>query len=319
MSSAVRVRTPCRLHFGMFGFGDSSRAQFGGVGVMIEPPYVEIRISPARCFTARGSVTQRQRAEHVVRRLVNEWRLSSLPACEVAVISPADHTGLGVGTQSSLAIAAGLRRFLKLAELSAEELAAAAGRGARSAVGTHGFQRGGLIVDAGKESPDELGKLAARVVVPEEWRFVLICPAGEQGLAGQGETLAFDRLPAVAERITRELWAITMEQMLPAIADGDCASFGEAVFQFGRRAGDCFSAVQGGPFASGAVSRLVGSIREFGVPGVGQSSWGPTVFAITANDEEARRLVDWIRSQSGGGAYEIVVARPNNCGAVVEG
>ena len=36
-------------------------------------------------------------------------------------------------------------------------------------------------------------------------------------------------------------------------------------------------------------------IREFGVPGAGQSSWGPTVFAVTANDEEARRLIEWVR------------------------
>jgi beta-ribofuranosylaminobenzene 5'-phosphate synthase len=318
MSAAVKVRSPCRLHFGMFSFGYAGRAQFGGVGVMVEPPCVEVQISPASCFITRGSVTQRQRTQHIATRLSIKWELRSLPACEVVVSSPPDHTGLGVGTQSSLAIAAGLRRFLKLGELSAAELAAAAGRGARSAVGTHGFLHGGLIIDAGKTSIDQLGKLAARAALPEAWRFVLIRAFGEQGLAGEGEVLAFQRLPAVSEETTRDLWAITSEQMLPAVANRDCGAFGEAVFQFGRRAGDCFSAVQGGPFATEAVARLVASIREFGVPGVGQSSWGPTVFAITANDEEAQRLIDWLRNQSGGSEYEIIVARPNNCGATVE-
>jgi beta-RFAP synthase len=218
-----------------------------------------------------------------------------------------------------LAIAAGLRRFLKLGELSAEELAAAAGRGARSAVGTHGFLLGGLVVDAGKKSNDELGKLDTRAAVPEEWRFVLICPVGEQGLAGEGELSAFERLPPVSDEITHELWAITTGQMLPALANRDCDAFGEAVFRFGRRAGECFSAVQGGPFASDAISGLVASIREFGVTGVGQSSWGPTIYAITSRDEEAQRLVDWIRDRRGGNEYEITVARPNNCGATVEG
>jgi beta-RFAP synthase len=302
----------------MFSFGYAGRAQFGGVGVMVEPPCVEVQIWPASCFTTRGSVTQRQRTQHIAARLSIKWELRSLPACEVVVSSPPDHTGLGVGTQLSLAIAAGLRRFLKLDEFSAAELAAAAGRGARSAVGTHGFLHGGLIVDAGKTSIDQLGKLAARAALPEAWRFVLIRPVGEQGLAGQSEVLAFERLPAVSEETTRDLWAITSEQMLPAVANRDCGAFGEAVFQFGRRAGDCFSAVQGGPFATEAIARLVSSIREFGVPGVGQSSWGPTVFAVADGDQQARQLVEWIQRRSAGVEYEIVMARPNNRGATVE-
>lgn len=319
MTTAVRVRAPCRLHFGMFGFGYACRAQFGGVGTMVEPPLVEVQISPARCFTAKGSATQQQRTQHVAARVAARWGLRSVPACEIAVSSPRDHTGLGVGTQLSLAIAAGLRRFLKLGELSAEELAAAAGRGARSAVGTHGFLHGGLIVDAGKKSIDELGKLATRAALPEEWRFVLICPVGEQGLAGEGELSAFERLPPVSDETTRELWAITTGQMLPALANRDCGAFGEAVFRFGRKAGDCFSAVQKGQFASETIAKLVGSIREFGVTGVGQSSWGPTIYAITSSDVEAQRLVDWVRDRSGGNEYEITVARPNNCGATVVG
>jgi beta-ribofuranosylaminobenzene 5'-phosphate synthase len=319
MTTAVQVRTPCRLHFGMFSFGYACRAQFGGVGVMVEPPCVKVRISPAGSFTATGTLMQRQRTAHLIARLTLAWELGSWPACEVAVSSPSDHTGLGVGTQLSLAITAGLRRFLRLGDLAAEELAAAAGRGARSAVGTHGFLRGGLIVDAGKDSIDELGRLAARTALPEEWRFVLIRPVGEQGLAGEGELLAFERLPAVSDEITRELWATTTGQMLPAVANRDCGAFGEAVFQFGRRAGECFSAVQGGPFASDSIAQLVASIRAFGVPGVGQSSWGPTVYAATANEEEAQRLVDWLRGRSNGSEYEISVARPNNCGAIIEG
>ncbi len=162
MTTAIQVRTPCRLHFGMFSFGYACRAQFGGVGVMIEPPCVAVRISPADCFTTQGTIAQRKRAELIAARLTIAWKLSFLPACEVAVSSPPGHTGLGVGTQLSLAMAAGLRRFLKLDELAADELAAVTGRGTRSAVGTHGFLHGGLIVDSGKKSIDELGSLAAR-------------------------------------------------------------------------------------------------------------------------------------------------------------
>jgi beta-ribofuranosylaminobenzene 5'-phosphate synthase len=318
MTTAVYVRAPCRLHFGMFSFGRAATAQFGGVGVMIEPPSVEVRISPANAFTTKGPKTQRQRADSVVRRAVIEWTLNSLPACEVDVYAPPDHIGLGVGTQLSLAIVAGLRRFLNLCDLPAGELAKVTGRGMRSAIGTHGFERGGLIVDAGKQSTDELGKLAVRTDLPEAWRFVLIRPVCEYGLSGLGESSAFERLPAVPEEVTRTLWDITANQMLPAVAAHDCEAFGEAVFEFGRKSGESFAAVQGGPFASEHVARLVNSIREFGVRGVGQSSWGPTVFAVTASEEEARRLADSIRTKYGASKCEFAVARPNNSGAHIE-
>jgi predicted sugar kinase len=94
--------------------------------------------------------------------------------------------------------------------------------------------------------------------------------------------------------------------------------FGDAVYRFGRLAGECFSAVQDGPFASAEIERLVDSIRAFGVPGAGQSSWGPSVFAVTDGDEEAQQLIELVRGRSGGVEYEITVARPNSCGAILE-
>ncbi|HVT28742.1 MAG TPA: hypothetical protein VHE81_12075, partial [Lacipirellulaceae bacterium] len=248
---------------------------------------------------------------------VEHWGLGSLPACEIAVESPPNHVGLGVGTQLALAVAAGLRRFFGLADVSVEEFAMAVGRGARSAVGTYGFKQGGLIVDAGKIAGETMGRLCRRVELPDGWRFVLVCRKDARGLAGSSESGAFARLPPVPLEVTDELWAITREQMLPAVEQQDCGMFGESVYRFGRLAGESFSAVQGGPFANAEIARLVKSIRDFGVPGVGQSSWGPMVFAVTENEEEARRLVEWLGRTRDGIAYEITVARPNNTGAEV--
>jgi beta-RFAP synthase len=301
----------------MFGFGSPDRAQFGGVGAMIEPPNVEVEISPVDSFAVHGSLTDRTR--QTVELLVDRWGLPSLPECSIRVHSPRDHTGVGVGTQLNLAIAAGLRRFLRLPDMSLEEMSANVGRGARSAVGTYGFQLGGLIVDAGKELGQPLGKLATRVALPEAWRFVLFCQPDERGLAGTSESNAFEQLPSVPEAVTRKLWSIINDEILPAVEHSDCETFGDAVYRFGRLAGECFAAVQGGPFATGEIERLVNRIREFGVSGAGQSSWGPTVFAVTDGDEEARRLIEWVGGRSADIEYETVVARPNNCGAILEG
>jgi len=61
MIEAIHVRTPCRLHFGMFSFGHADKPQFGGVGVMVDPPAVEIAITPAERFSVSGSHRERAR------------------------------------------------------------------------------------------------------------------------------------------------------------------------------------------------------------------------------------------------------------------
>lgn len=313
MTHRVYVLAPCRLHFGMFSFGHAAGPQFGGVGVMVDPPTVEVTISPADHFVALGQLANR--VERFAASATKHWRFAELPRCEVNAISPPDHVGLGVGTQLGLAVAAGLRRFFRLSVLPCAELATAVGRGKRSAIGTYGFQYGGLIVDAGKESGQLLGSLARRVAVPAAWRIVLARVGGSRGLAGVREADAFAQLPPVPDGVTRELWRLTNEEMLPAISRGDCAGFGNAVYQFGRLAGECFAAVQGGPFASPETAQLVNAIREYGAPGVGQSSWGPTVFAIVASDAEAQALAEWLGDRPD---CDVVIARPNNDGATVE-
>ena len=315
MIRRIQVRAPCRLHFGMFSFGNADRPQYGGVGVMVDPPAVELTITPLEHFAAKGALSER--ANQYANSLVQRWRLGSLPACEIFVASPPDHVGLGVGTQLGLAIASGLRRFLDLPDLSIEELSSSVGRGVRSAVGTYGFRHGGLIVDAGKKPGQPLGALAHRAALPAEWRVVLVRPGDAQGLAGDYEADAFARLPPVADEVTRELWRITEQEMLPSVERADCGTFGEAVYRFGRLAGACFAPVQGGPFATAETSRLVESIRDYGVPGVGQSSWGPTVFAFTASAAEGQSLCERLRTLLSIPADEIIIARPDNRGAQI--
>ena len=315
MTRAIHVRAPCRLHFGMFSFGHTDRPQFGGVGVMVEPPAVEVAISRAAKFRVVGSLAER--AKQFAEAAARAWKVPSLPACEIRVQSPSNHVGLGVGTQLALSVAAGLRRLLELPDVPAEELAAHMGRGVRSAVGTLGFQHGGLIVDAGHVPGQTIGRLAQRLAVPEGWRFVLVCPANQRGLAGTSEADAFGRLPPVPASVTRELWRITEEEMLPAVERADCRAFGDAVYRFGRMAGECFAAVQGGPFADARIERLVESIRDRGVAGVGQSSWGPTVFAVCASAAEGLALREWLRSEKEFAEGEITLARPKSQGACI--
>ena len=101
---------------------------------------------------------------------------------------------------------------------------------------------------------------------------------------------------------------------MPAARAGDFERFGDSLYRFGYEAGMCFAARQGGAFASPRIGQLVRTIRELGVRGVGQSSWGPTVFALLENSEAATRFTDRIREHVGS-EDTVLVAEPSNTGA----
>ena len=79
-------------------------------------------------------------------------------------------------------------------------------------------------------------------------------------------------------------------QLLPGIATADLGAVGAAVGEIQRRVGDYFAPAQSGRFTSPAVSEVLAWLEAEGITGVGQSSWGPTGFAILA-DDGARRGV----------------------------
>ncbi len=296
MPMSVEVAAPSRLHFGMFSFGQPAMPQFGGVGVMVARPGLRLRIDPAERFAACGPLARR--AEAVVERLARRWQLPELPACRLEIVTaPPEHVGLGTGTQLALAVAAGLNAFRARPPQNAQELAAATGRGTRSAIGTYGFLHGGLLVEGGKTNEELLAPLDARVELPDDWRFVLVSRRGERGLAGEAEQQAFCELPPVPVAVTRELHREVENAMLPAARAGAFEAFSRSLYRFGYLAGTCFANRQGGPFAGAAVARLVATVRELGVEGVGQSSWGPTVFAIVEDEGAATRLADTLRTR----------------------
>jgi len=319
MPRTVKVTAASRLHFGMFSFSQPDVRAFGGVGVMIDRPGVCLTVQSADKLTATGPLADR--ALQFAQRLTQAWSLPSEPACEIRIETCCrDHTGLGVGTQLALAVASGMSRFLDRPEVDAVELARLVGRGRRSAVGTYGFMHGGLIVEAGKPSAEsaEFSTLVSAMALPESWRFVLACPTTDEGLHGNEETVAFEKLPPVPRQTTDELCRLALLVMIPAASDASFEIFREALYRYGVLAGSCFSSQQGGPFASKRTSQLVETIRGLGIAGVGQSSWGPTVFALVRDPSQANRLVEQLRGLSGGADLELTVAAPSNHAARIE-
>jgi Predicted archaeal sugar kinases len=77
---------------------------------------------------------------------------------------------------------------------------------------------------------------------------------------------------------------------LPALAEGDIARFGSAITEMQRIMGDYFAPAQGARFLSPRVTEALAWLEANDASGVGQSSWGPTGFALLGSAAEAERL-----------------------------
>ena len=94
--------------------------------------------------------------------------------------------------------------------------------------------------------------------------------------------------------------------LLPAVADGDLATFGAALSAIQAITGRWFASVQGGTFAPGPSEELVRRMAEWGASGVGQSSWGPAVYGIVDGEAAGLTLAERVRGVLGaaGTVYE---------------
>jgi len=316
-STAVSVSAPSRLHFGMFGFGQPDLPQFGGVGVMVQQPRLRLALQRAEDLSAAGPMLDR------ALDFANTWaanrRVNTTLGCRITVeAAPRPHCGLGSGTQLAMAVAAGLEALLVTDDpRSAAQLALSVNRARRSAVGTYGFCNGGLIVETGRLPGDEIAPIERRIDFPSHWRFVLLTPLACQGLSGPAERHAFAQLPPVPEETTTRLRRLAVEELLPAAEAAEFDRFSQNLYEYGYEAGMCFASQQGGAFANETLTTLATRARELGVEGVGQSSWGPTLFSLLDSDEAAQEFVAIIRSEHRHDELDVSITAADNLGAVV--
>lgn len=326
----VTVRTGSRLHLGLISPWEGPGRRHGGVGLMVEAPGCEVVARRARRLEVTGPLAQR--AAEALRTLTRTRAPGSARSCpgdgapgvalEVVRSSP-EHTGLGTGTQLSLAAARAAAELLGMGPLSVDSLARATGRGRRSAIGSHGFERGGLLVDGGHGAGTDsaLAPLVSRLEVPEHWAMLIVLPRTATRVAGRREREAFDELetampePSGREDISARLCRTVLMALLPALRERDFTGFSRAVWELQRRVGEIFAAAQGGLFASAEVEEIIRHLRRSGVEGTGQSSWGPCVFGFVRDPEEARDRAHRLREVFDLPAESVVTTRALNRGA----
>jgi beta-RFAP synthase len=319
----VGVHAASRLHFGLLrlprenrpeAMPDGVRRCFGGVGLMVEEPGVRVLVRPASRWAAEGPLAERALA-FARRYVTSQGNSVREDAFHIVVEScPAEHSGLGTGTQLALSVARALAAAVGQVHLPTPDLARRLGRGQRSALGIHGFDRGGFLVEGGKGGQTELAPLLARLPFPETWRVLLVVPRGPHGLHGLDESRAFDQLARGEPDYTDVLCRLVLLGLLPALIENDLAAFASALYEFNRRVGEMFHPCQGGTYGYPQGQAVVDFLRGHKVDGVGQSSWGPALFAIVDQDRAAE-LARRLRDQFGFTDNEVLLTRAANSGA----
>ncbi|HEV8059066.1 MAG TPA: beta-ribofuranosylaminobenzene 5'-phosphate synthase family protein [Gemmataceae bacterium] len=321
----MEVITGSRLHFGLLHVPGKKEAEphgsaakvrfFGGAGLMIAEPCLRLEAHRAESWSAEGPCAdQIMTFAQACRRKIGEDACPPLAfRCKTA---PPRHAGFGSGTQLGLAVAKLIAEMSGRTDCSVKELARRVGRGERSAIGTHGFAEGGFLVEAGKHAKIELSTLVGRYPFPEDWRIVVVLPSASKTIHGVEEGRLFRDLEddRTALRSAEVLCRLLFLGVIPALIERDYEAFGNALYEFNRKAGERFAKVQGGAFASEQVAELVETLRCEHCPAVGQSSWGPAVYAICRNEEEAGRMA--IRARLFCQTAAIIATRALNFGAV---
>ena len=167
-------------------------------------------------------------------------------------------------------------------------------------------------MDAGRGRGTRIPPLIARLKAPERLRIVLAVPRRGHGLSGGAEDEVFKHIrgdPA----LSREASRIVLMKLLPSLIEEDLAGFAEAAMKLDEINGMIFSRVQKGIIRKGSEI-IAKAMLEAGALGVGQSSWGPTIYGFADSSKNASRLADSIKAFEG---FKALITEPRNLGAEI--
>ena len=310
----VLIKTPARLHLGLIDMNGDLGRLFGGLGVGIDHPNFVVEAQNAETFSVTGKETEL--AAILAKRFFTAYQVQ--PKVKINVIEAIpSHIGLGSGTQFSLALATVLAKLFNV-KSSTPELAVAMGRARRTSVGTSIFEKGGFVVDGGKNlKTAKCPPLIYRQPFPSEWRFIVVVPNLKEGLSNSQEDHAFEKLTKMPAEDAGQICRLIMLKLLPALAEHEIENFGEALTKIQVITGNHFAQAQGGTYSSPAAAECVEFLKTTGTYGVGQSSWGPAIYGLV-KQEEAREVLlkvkAYLRKGVGGQAF---IAKANNKGATI--
>jgi beta-ribofuranosylaminobenzene 5'-phosphate synthase len=326
LPAAVRVRAPGRLHLGFMDPAGTLGRRFGSLGLVVDGLHTTVELRrlghdegrdkfSAADAPAAAELPRARAHLDALRRATGQTAPLHL---HIAQALPA-HAGFGSGTQLALAVGRAFSAVFGLA-LPTAKIARLTGRGQRSGVGIAGFDQGGLLLDGGPRADGEAAPLISRIVLPSAWRVLLVIDARLRGLNGDAEKAALATLAPLPREGAAEICHEVLMRVLPGAAGAEFAPFAAGLTRVQRLLGQHFALAQGGQvFVSAAVGRLIDWVGAHTPAGVGQSSWGPTGFAVLPSADAANAII--VAAHTAGivdAALVLHTVRARDHGAVVE-
>lgn len=316
----IRIKSPSRLHLTLIDMNASLGRIDGGVGISLDSPNVVISAEKSSEVVVSGESALNERMELAARKVLPEGEGISINIEEDMF----SHVGLGSGTQAALCAAAAVNELYELG-MGVRELAIEVGRGGTSGIGVASFESGGFIIDAGHKfsekgsfSPSSASKADPAPILFREdfpqWDIVLAIP-DTQGAHDAREVDIFQQYCPVPLADVRELSHLILMNMMPAILDKNIQAFGYAVNhiqKLGFKKCEVDLQLQ-------AVRDVITRMQDSGAAGAGMSSFGPAVYGIVENREDATYIMEDVQElldNTIGG--HVLLTKANNTGAEIK-
>lgn len=316
----IRIKSPSRLHMTLVDMNASLGRIDGGVGISLDSPNVVISAEKSSELLISGGSVLRERMELAAKAILPEGGGISINIEEDMF----PHIGLGSGTQAALSAAAAVNELYGLG-MSVRELAIKVGRGGTSGIGVASFERGGFIIDAGHKfslkgsfSPSSASKSDPAPILFREdfpdWNIVLAIP-DTQGAHDKQEVDMFQQYCPVPLADVRELSHLILMNMMPAILEKNIQAFGYAVNhiqKLGFKKCEVDLQLQ-------VVKDVITRMQDSGAAGAGMSSFGPAVYGIVENREDATYIMEDVQElldNTIGG--NVILTKANNTGAEIK-
>ena len=322
----IEIKSPARLHFGQLDLNGDIGRIYGGSGVGIKEPYCKMKFKKSDKIIVKGKKSQeiKKTLEKLIDVLIGKSLLNNNMGVivEVENILPF-HSGLGSGTQIGLTLAEGINNLYNLG-LDKFKIAELVDRKhSRSAIGFGAFYYGGFITDGGritkeKENDNYLPPILFQEKIPVDWCFIIILPSlDKEKIAGEKEIKTFKKLEKMDIDICAKNSHHLLLGMLPALKEKDIKKFSTHLNIIEDNAADYFSEIQSGRYTSKYSQEILTFLEEHGVLGRGQSSWGPSLYALIENKERAKKIKEKILTKFTKIINKIYITSAENGGAKI--
>ncbi|MDI6645173.1 MAG: beta-ribofuranosylaminobenzene 5'-phosphate synthase [Methanobacteriaceae archaeon] len=327
------IKTPSRLHITLIDMNGAYGRIDGGVGITIENPQLILEVEPLNTEKIDIKFSVSENLSYLKKDYLKRIKSAAIKMKHFLDIDHGfkftvkkvylSHAGLGSGTQLSLAVGKAISKF-DHQKLDASKIAKIVGRGGTSGIGVRAFDYGGFIVDGGHnrtQKSDFLPSAAssafpppviAHYDFPEDWKIVLAIPKIDDRVSGLKEVNIFQEYCPIPLKEVEKLSHLILMKMMPSVVENDLDSFGFAVNHIQELG---FKKVEL-KLQNPIIGEIMENIRNAGAAGVGMSSFGPTIYAITdTNHKNILKVANESVENIGG---KVILTKAQNKGAIIE-